>query len=746
MSLNKDKTYIVENGIEIENPGDRTTVVYSGGEASPVGQDFPVGTIYQYKTASGSTFWKKTDTGINDWRQLDEQDLNIVISSGTVFVSPDGNDSTGTGSFYKPFQTLTGVYDALVAGDITATALSPLHVDCDAAIIDQDPVDFSAYTNILISGKGPRTRLKATNANANLVTLGASSSLRSISFEGVTNASNWHVVWSGTGTGVGSFNDLFFNQGSNCLKVENTTGTFRISGSNSLILQNSGTCFEGNSNTTLTVDGFSILGDGTNTKGFVQNGDSQLFIFSGRTTSLGTLYEVNGDTGSCFYGDVSDTGSNVVFDQNGNSSVEVISGSYEFSKAVITNTSVIEGYFFNITPDDNQLRCLSELSVGLPGSGRESAFGQGDSTVLGMLVYTYDGSTYTDVSEDAASSSGSTFTFPNTNTNSAIYVGFAFDTVSPIQFYGIKNFITTAAVLGSGDIVFEYWNGAWTEFNHMQTQSDRPHQSLANDKFTDTGSFQALFDPRLEDDWAVNDPVSFGTNVYWIRLRISSSITTAPIFEKFKIHTNRMELESDGFQRMYGLSRIEEKFPITFGGLFSNVGKAPTDQDFYLSDNLGIAATGNSFPTNQDRAIIFSQFIPFELDTSAPVKLTISYFVDTALSGVIQWVVDWATSAEMDPVYTSTALAPTTFTNERNVTVLDTVGASENNKDRVKTIELEIPEAVTQQASNAPNSKLWLRLTRDVSGSDTYAGNAILTDFALFYTAWREGGYAGAIL
>ena len=682
-----------------------------------------------------------------------EKGINFIkyqdnfIREKTVFISPSGSNTTGDGSKNNPYQNLTGVKDAIVAGDITTpNSSNPLFIKCDSGIYTQAPVDFSSYSSVLIEGRSARSIFVATNPNADLITMGTSSTVKHILLQGVTNASNYLLKFTATGSGIASVFDVFFNStSSNGVTATNTTGEFRVIIANCFASLLTGAYVTCNSNIVMIVTALGGIGDGTNSIGYVQNGSGELYLYTSNVDNFATDVQINGDTGIVQLNNLSSLNTNNILDQNGNSKLEVLGGNFDATTASLTNTSVIEGYFFNELVEENQFRVLSEMSVGLPNNGKETVLGEGDAYVSGLLVYTYNGTSYTSVSATAASPSGSSFTFPSTSVNDAIYISSAFSLTNPLKFYGIKAIIDNAAVLGSGDIIFEYWNGSsWVEFNHMMRQSNSPYLSYANSKLEETGQYQINFDSRIETSWTTNDPVSLGVNLYWVRLRIDgASITTSPTIQQIKIHTNRFEVEANGFHTMYGLGRVKKKFPISIGGLQSNAGRSPNSSDVYLSDNLGISGDENTFPSNQNRSKIFSHFMTFDFDTSCPAELTIAYFGNSATAGVVQWNVIWSTSDVLEGVYSSTNAAPTTSANERTTTVTDSIPASGNNKNRYFSIKLEVPEAFTQQTDGNPRSKLWIRLTRNVSGADTYGGDVILTEFSVFYTSSRGGGYIG---
>jgi hypothetical protein len=252
-----------------------------------------------------------------------------------------------------------------------------------------------------------------------------------------------------------------------------------------------------------------------------------------------------------------ETGSYDLLVESATAEIQVAATSIDDDKTLLTTGCTYLGAVINRLAGDKGVDIKGELHVGTPGNPAESVFGAGDSYVRGMLVYTYNpsGSVYTDVTTEAQSSSGSTFGFPANAVNNAIYVSSDLQYNSDyLQHFGVKASIDTAAVPGSGEIVAEYWDGSdWTEFNLMVTDSGSPYQTKANAIFEQTGSTQVRYDWRLRTsayNWTKNDPMSEGTNRYWMRYRINTSaLTTLPIIEQLKVHSNRTEINDDGYKR-----------------------------------------------------------------------------------------------------------------------------------------------------------------------------------------------------
>lgn len=464
--------------------------------------------------------------------------------------------------------------------------------------------------------------------------------------------------------------------------------------------------------------------------------------------------------------EISATGSNAeldllgcVFSGNGTYDLNILqtSSTIELGNSIMDDDLIyfapgvtIQGAFANQKEGDEGLDVRGELHVGSPDNPRESVLGGGDSYTRGMLVYTYNGSTYTDVSTAAKSASGSTFAVPGTTTNNAIYVSSDLQSGGDyLKFFGIKTKVSTALVAGSGAILSEYWNGStWVSFNTMETYANSPYTSNANSLFLVTGDFQIRFNWQLQNLWTKNDPPSTGTNRYWMRFRVSSGITTAPVFEQFKLHSCRTEINSDGYVEYFGQGRPLKKLDFDQNA-FAGTQQSPADQDLFLSDNLVLGRVENSFQNNATDEVGLSIFLPYDLDTSSPIRLISSFTVDGGTANgtqAIKFTIYWNISSNGNSVYRSTASAPSS-TGEQSTTFTYTVQSGDEDKMISGYVDLTIPTAkATRSASTGVGDLLWITIKRDSSDvSDTWAGDVNIINFSPFYTSWNNGLFTGQL-
>lgn len=266
------------------------------------------------------------------------------------------------------------------------------------------------------------------------------------------------------------------------------------------------------------------------------------------------------------------------------------------TNGIIINASLVSipinapviGTTLDINPYEPTQRVLGEFSVGFPGRGYESIFGKGDSHTLGMTVFFFDNSAtaYTNVTNLVKVPDGvnQLTLFPDltaTGVNDAIYIGGSIET-----FPGLKIDTTTTPLPSGGNVnltdppsyawKWEYWDGAaWIEFRICTTLSTPPYMPFGRDSFL-LGETHVRFSPinkpsdpfdgpgitylpvQSSTPWVKSTGVKHndwtqrivnGVNSYWVRLRLTnpSGLTRSPVIDRIKLHTNRIEIDPDGY-------------------------------------------------------------------------------------------------------------------------------------------------------------------------------------------------------
>ena len=237
---------------------------------------------------------------------------------------------------------------------------------------------------------------------------------------------------------------------------------------------------------------------------------------------------------------------------------------------------------------DEGVNIEGELHVGKYDDGKESVFGEGDSHTNGMVILsTTDSIAFTDNTSKAIDLGDTYETFNGTTTAGSIdYIG------SDLPLCGIK--LTTAVVptVGGGSVAREYWNGsAWTVFTAMATKSDPPYTQRADNIGTVAESEQIRFD-NCDDQAQTNVN---GVTKYWVRFRIVTDITAVGEVEQIKLHTNRLEINKDGFLENFGDSVYKKDLQINWFTTIQLTGFSPVNESIFFASGLGLSLTDNEF-------------------------------------------------------------------------------------------------------------------------------------------------------
>ena len=305
------------------------------------------------------------------------------------------------------------------------------------------------------------------------------------------------------------------------------------------------------------------------------------------------------------------------------------------------------GLHTDISGDDAGLVVADgQFSVGQPSGGKESVFGQGDSYPVPNayhvdMAHWTNGGVVTgaiDISEILQSDSGSsTGLFDGITVGKAILLG------SDYMFGGIKLKTISKAVYECGDLSYSYVLDPTTDdflyMAKMSANSSFPYQQfggkIAN---TDSASEQVRFGYQATPptEWVKTDLTINGTvvNKYWVLIAIDVEITTDPIIEQVKLHTDRFEINADGTTEYFGRSRKTKRFSTH---VFENGYKTPSNQDINIVDgSISIGITGNKFNDNADDGLLLIGKIPPGFDTSLPISIDVDFYQDGTATGVVE--------------------------------------------------------------------------------------------------------------
>lgn len=417
--------------------------------------------------------------------------------------------------------------------------------------------------------------------------------------------------------------------------------------------------------------------------------------------------------------------------------------------------------------DEITVQILGELSVGLPGRGGESAFGEGDSAIFNMSVKRYNANTTTfdTVTSTVSFANSSTVAaFPSNTVGDLLYIG-----NTSRNFQGIKIIVDTAAVPAGCNaasteppdysVTWEYYNGStWVEFRHFTSLSSSPYTPYRRDSFR-SGSYQVRFEniiqtnsrrplpstatfvasngPGGTNKWVTSNttPSAWAqttidsVNAYWVRVRLNTVLTTVPTIDQIKLHTNRTEINADGVTEFFGSAIQRTQLGITIRNFYSSATNSPSNNAIYVSDTINFSGVDNEFKNGVEDALTATFYIPPEVCTSYPSILVWRWFPHDATSGNVRWKISWAytrpasiDSGAVSTLHRGTGSAPTTQVTEQSITF--TVPAPGTTGKIVETFTLiDISDTVFTYANSTAGlgDILYINLAREGDeANDTY--------------------------
>jgi len=602
--------------------------------------------------------------------------LRTDASTGRLYVNTDGTVNGWEETVIPSTLVQPGVNSVVLVSGSTATAYGTISAALAASIAGDTVVlgpgsfaeSFTIPTQVRVQGAygAGRSQITGTAATGVRITLSDESSLFQVLVTQPTNAVA-AIAYSSAGQarvsdvllqGTGGFGHGVENSGAGTLTVDRTQ---YVGGAGNTIFRQA----SGGGEMRLTR---CLIDAGTISNGILVNSGSLRFqdvsILSGATTTTGLSVgaaTVTGDVldieGPTTAVSITANGHNISFrsgrtnggtlDFNVNPAVttgtlhvlnfEASRNKFSVPGAYLANADVVISYQDDNDISDNAYRFISELAVGIPERGRESVFGEGDSYSRGMVVFTTDstassvsdGGNFINVSAAAASPTGSTFSFQGTAANHTILVGSVLsDGVDVLKHWGWKIANTTAT--SGGTYVFEIWDGAaWVEIGAMATHSSLFHR-YANTFFLRANSSEHVRF-GIEDDTTWATKTINTVTAYWARVRIESAATTVPVFQQFKLSTNRTELNEDGTKTAHGRAR-SRKTVVSSGNIFGESGGVTSGT---LLVGAGGLPTGwahnikNSILNGNGDAVYFQFNLPRGIDTSFPLRLVVTYVTNT---------------------------------------------------------------------------------------------------------------------
>jgi hypothetical protein len=368
------------------------------------------------------------------------------------------------------------------------------------------------------------------------------------------------------------------------------------------------------------------------------------------------------------------------------------------------------------SPDDQIYWVQSQMGVGNRWKGRTASFGEGGPTIDGMIVLTNTNleiGSWADITAQLASAEGSTATLLSALTAGAsLYVG------GGHAFPAIELDLVTATALGAGELIWEYWDGgAWVADATMAVQANDQHLHRGQ-AWLEQAEVQDVRFRVIAASKTVNSVPG-----YWVRLRVVTAITTAPVAEQCRLHTNSSVNTASGFPVLFGASEaILPLEGITVGQLEAVNATAPLTTDVDWADRITFLDAW-TLQDNQSIALGQRAALPEGIDTSKELDVTVVWLPNNANVGSVRLEALWSVASPGD-VLDGTAVAD----NEVKGTVTPGVA-----KEAVSTtFSIDLCEA-------SPGQAIGIAVERDATpgSGDTYVGNVTVVDFRVTGVWWR---------
>ncbi len=420
-----------------------------------------------------------------------------------------------------------------------------------------------------------------------------------------------------------------------------------------------------------------------------------------------------------------------------NASIEIYSSHMDDAKLNNPNKINIAIKYISFKYGSYYQSILGDTQIGSPTEPSKLAVGEGLYINNGVFILTNDNlevGTWVDNTDSALNIISDGFDlFPNGNVGNCLYLG------SNIEVFGFKINVTTptTTVTPFDDIVCEYWNGStWVVFNIMQTYPDYPCHTYTNSFVSLESKFHIRFGLTTTTPFVAK--TLNGNLKKWIRMRVVNALSSVPVGEYVKIHTNSTLFNTDGFTEYFGNARTTKQFNTNATYVSdSTLG----NQELFVTPTISIASKNNVFAAATVARIGFRFKMPIEIDTSFPIKLNIAFVCNNAAAGDIQWTLRYTYTESGNALFlNSTDAAASTATVITN-TKITTLGINQNNKDLREVISMDI-HTIPANPSNQDKYILFVTLERDATNvNDTYPGDVALFSLDGIYIIWSQGGH-----
>jgi hypothetical protein len=304
--------------------------------------------------------------------------------------------------------------------------------------------------------------------------------------------------------------------------------------------------------------------------------------------------------------------------------------------------------------------------------------------------------------------------FGGLSVNNTAYIG-----SNVIQFSGLYYQVDSSST-ESNKIVWEFWNGvSWQAVPIMTMNAATPFDTFGSSFFSNSQCERLVL--GLMPNWATT--TLNGITDYWIRLRITQTLSANIQIEQLVRYYDQFEVYSGGYTHY--TESVGDRMQLTFRSTASL--SSTYIGDFPIYGHSFVKNVGSGTETTASTTVR----LPGDIDTSKNAKLELIY--TTTSTGNVLWVVS-VLSANSGSVTSSGSLSPPSVQWSTSVAVSSTA-------NRVSHLNVLVPiHSITSRPASGDPDELVIGLKRySLSGSDTCSSSAILYGTSLKYAKFNDG-------
>lgn len=404
--------------------------------------------------------------------------------------------------------------------------------------------------------------------------------------------------------------------------------------------------------------------------------------------------------------------------------------SYDVSKLDLTTLNANNSSMFymdRLKDDDIGLHMLSNLIIGDKNYGSNCFIGQGGSNIQDTVILTWNGATFTDITSDLNEENSINRPLFTSLTAGIFYLG------GDVKFASLVLNITGALVIGTANLILEYWNGAsWVKLNFMASKSTSPYTSYAQAGLL-TAELQVFrCDILLLQSSVWQKNIVNGINKYWIRYRIASgTMTLSPVVKYFKIIYSTTNIKPDGTIFHHGLARTLKVLPYDWSNVFETGVSAPQSQSVWYSTKLKLTRTLNKFRNGDTVNMCF--LVPSDIDSSCKLSFRIAFFSSSSAAGQVGNAFELVVGNPNQGDQGYTAAPALVHPSEQTISFTLLPNILNGSLLKIQEIEFYLPTLLSSSSNGSTPQIIILVLSRtSATGSDP-----VISQAALYYTSYK---------